>query len=131
MGGIHATEDEEEYEEKPVVAECRAGTLLLRKEVAVDMDSGAAQKLLSLQIVVVARPIKVGQEVLMAVRAGAYDPTELGQATPGWADCGRETIGEGRSRLEWRDVGVVFVFAVIVVVDDDELEVEVLWELAQ
>ncbi|ROV88463.1 hypothetical protein VMCG_10468 [Cytospora schulzeri] len=81
--GIRAIEDEEEYEEKLVAAAGKADMFLLRKGGAAGMDFGVAQKLLSLQIVVVGRLIKVGQEVLRAVRAGAYDRTEIEQATPG------------------------------------------------
>lgn len=56
---------------------------LLRKGGGAGMDSGVAQKLLSLQIVAVGRLIKVGREVLRAVRAGAYDRTEIEQVTLG------------------------------------------------
>lgn len=97
---IRAIEDEAEYEEKLVVAADKAGMLLLRKGGAVGMDFVVAQKLLNLQIVVVARLIKVGREVLMAVRAGAYDRTEIEQATLEWTDCGRGRIGEERSNWE-------------------------------
>lgn len=97
---IRAEEDEEEYEAKLVVVADTADMLLLRRVDAVGMDSGVAQKLLSLQIVVVARLIKVGQEVLRAARAGAYDRIKIERATPGWTGCGRGRIGEGWSKWE-------------------------------
>lgn len=81
-----------------MVAAGRTGMLLLRKRGAVGMGFEVAQKLLSPQIVVVARLIKVGQEVLKAVRAGVQDLTEIEQATPGWTGRGHERIGEKQSK---------------------------------